>query len=121
MQNPYLKYLGPEDKLHRAVLDYIKLAYPKALVTHPANEGRRTKFEQFKLKYLGVTSGIPDILCFTPKGNFNGLAIELKTGYNKPTENQKKWLEALKNNGWYAIWTNNLTDTQTEIDNYFAL
>ena len=52
--NPYEKYLGPEDKLQREVMQYIGMQYPKALITHPANEGKRSKFEQYKLKTLGV-------------------------------------------------------------------
>lgn len=120
MSNPYLKYLGKEDKLQRAVLDYFKLQYPNAIIAHPANEGRRTKFEQFKLKYLGVKSGLPDILCFTPSGEYNGLAIELKVGYNKPTQNQKTWLRLLDNCKWKAEWTNNFEDTKALIDTYFS-
>lgn len=118
--NPYIKYLGPEDKLHRSVLDYVKLAYPNALITHPANEGKRSKFEQFKLKYLGVTSGIPDILIFTPSEKFSGLAIELKVNYNKPTTKQLQWLEDLKKCNWYTTWTNNFDTTKDIIDNYFT-
>ena len=65
--NPYSKYLGKEDILQNQVMRYIGLKYPKALFTHVANEGKRTKFEQYKLKYLGTKPGIPDIMIFNPK------------------------------------------------------
>lgn len=117
--NPYEKYLGPEDKLQRQVMQYIGMQYPKAIITHPANEGKRSKFEQYKLKTLGVTAGIPDLLIFTPNKKYNGLAIELKSGYNKPRPTQKQWLEDLKTCNWFTIWLNNFDDCKLVIDSYF--
>ena len=103
----FKKYLGPEDKLQIAVNNYLSIAYPKALFCHVLNEGRRTPFERFKFKELGGKAGIPDVLVFTPSKKYNGLAIELKAGYNKPTENQRKWLKWLENAKWKALWSNN--------------
>jgi hypothetical protein len=98
---------------------YIGLKYPGTLYTHVANEGKRTRFEQYKMKYLGTKAGIPDIMIFDPNKTKNGLAIELKAGYNKPTENQKKWLKELKKKNWVAVWSNNLDECIEIIDNYF--
>lgn len=117
--NPYFKYLGAEDRLQRSVMEYVYTAYPDTVMTHPMNEGKRSKFERFKMKYLMVSSGVPDILIFTPNNKYNGLAIELKTGYNKPTQNQKAWLNRLKTCDWYAIWLNNFDDCKLVIDQYF--
>ena len=64
--NPYQKYLKGEDLLQRAVINYIQMQYPDAIFTHPMNEGKRSPFEQYKLKYLGTKPGIPDLLIFTP-------------------------------------------------------
>ena len=51
-RNPFAKYLGKEDVLQNQVMRYIGLKYPKTLFTHVANEGKRTPFEQYKMKYL---------------------------------------------------------------------
>ena len=96
MANPYEKYLGGEDKLQRAIMNYLIMQYPDAIFTHPMNEGKRSKFEQYKMKYLGAKPGIPDLLIFTPNNVFSGLAVELKYKYNKPTDNQKSGLNGLK-------------------------
>jgi len=32
--NPYLKFLGPEDHLQRAVFNYVYMAYPGVLIQH---------------------------------------------------------------------------------------
>ena len=68
-RNPYAKYLGKEDVLQNQVMKYLSLKYPKALYTHVANEGKRTPFEQYKMKYLGTKPGIPDLMIFTPNLN----------------------------------------------------
>lgn len=99
---------------------YLKAKYPKALSIHVPNEGKRSPFERYKFKYLGGVSGVPDVLVFSQNSNKCGLAIELKVGYNKPTENQKKLLEALKMANWEAQWVNNYQDAVNLIDNYFS-
>lgn len=117
--NGYQKYLGKEDHLHRAILTYIKLQYPFVLVAHPANEGKRTHFEQFKIKWLGVSPGLPDILVFTPGARYKGLAIEVKAGKNKPTDNQTRWIANLWTCGWMAVWVNDFDKAKEHIDEYF--
>lgn len=119
MANPYYKYLGKEDKLQHSVMKYLSIQHPTALFTHIPNEGKRTKFEQFKLKYLGTKAGVPDVMVFTPNQFNNGLAIELKAGYNKPTENQKVWLNLLKNANWSVHWSNSFDECKEIIDKYF--
>lgn len=120
MANPYQKYLKGEDKLQRAIINYLEFNYPNAIFTHPMNEGKRTPFEQYKMKYLGTKPGIPDLLIFSPNANFSGLAIELKYKYNKPTDNQKKWLKWLENCNWATYWSNNLDECIEIIDKYFT-
>jgi hypothetical protein len=119
MANPYYKYLGKEDKLQNSVMTYLQYKYPKALFSHISNEGKRTPFERYKMKYLGSKPGLPDIMIFTPNKHYNGLAIELKVGYNKPSDNQKDWLGWLENAKWKALWLNDFDDCIEIIDNYF--
>lgn len=120
MANAFDKYLTGEDKLQHAVILYLQMQYPKALWTHTPNEGRRTPFERYKLKYLGAKSGVPDLMIFTPNDHYNGLAIELKYNKNKPTANQKKWLDDLNQNNWKAVWLNDYEQCINLIDKYFA-
>jgi hypothetical protein len=120
MANPYLKYLGKEDILQHSVMEYMKNKYSDVYCIHVPNEGKRTPFMQFKFKYLGGQRGIPDILIFkqNKKGKC-GLAIELKVGYNKPTENQFNALESLKKANWECHWLNDYEKTIQIIDEYF--
>jgi len=119
MTNPFKKYLGKEDKLQSNVMRYIAFTYPYAVFSHISNEGKRSPFERYKMKYLGAKPGIPDIMIFNPNKKYNGLAIELKVGYNKPTESQKKWIDDLNKLNWKATWSNDFDQIINLIDSYF--
>jgi len=78
----YSKYLSAEDKVQRAVVQYVEKVYRVQLI--PMNtEHKRTPFERYKSKYLGFYRGIPDL--FIPRRNkqYAGLFIELKTADRK--------------------------------------
>lgn len=75
------------------------------LMTAVPNGGQRHKAVAGKLRAEGVKRGVPDILCFAHGVDSmgqpcHGLAIEMKAGKNKPTEEQKAWLLALAEEGW---------------------
>ena len=77
--------------------------YPElALLHHVPNGGQRNKVTAARLKAAGVKSGVPDICLPVPKDEFHGLYIELKYGKNKPSENQKQWIEQLNKQGYKA-------------------
>lgn len=118
-RNPYEKYLSKEDRMQNRVMAYLKSNYADVLSIHVPNEGKRSPFERFKFKYLGGVSGVPDILIFRKNRSYSGLAIELKVGYNKPTQNQKDVLERLKMAGWCAEWSNSYDQVIELIDKYF--
>jgi len=61
-----------------------------------------------------------DILVFASKSKYSGLALELKVGYNKPTENQFNCLERLKNASWDAHWCNSFDAAKEIIDNFMS-
>lgn len=65
------------------------------LMYHIPNEGKRSKITGARLKAAGLKSGVPDICLPVARGGYIGLYIEMKAGKNKPTDNQKKWLDAL--------------------------
>ena len=97
MANPFDKYFGKEDILNSQVCTYLKLQYPNLLWWHTPNESKKSKFEQYKAKKLGIKSGIPDIIIV---GKSINIAIELKVYPNKLTPNQADVLDRLGNAGW---------------------
>lgn len=73
------------------------------LIYHVPNGGKRNRLEAVSLKRQGVKAGVPDLCLPVARNNFNGLYIEMKVGNNTCTENQKKWLRRLKEEGYKTI------------------
>lgn len=86
----WLGWLGKEDHFHHAVYDYLLYTYRgKAMFWHTPNEGKRSPFERWKAKYLGMMAGVSDWIIMKP-GNI--LFLELKVPPNKLSKNQQIFL-----------------------------
>jgi len=110
------KYQGKESDLQKTVARYLNAL---GLVWfHCPNGGNRSMSEAKRFKAEGVKSGVPDVMVIEPNGKYNGLAIELKVGYNKPNNNQKEWLNNLQSKGFYTFWSNSLDEILEKIDLY---
>jgi len=105
------EYLTPEDHLQMQVMQYLKLQYPNILAVHIPNEGKRSLFERWKSKILGIKRSMPDLLIFkrikfpldimtNEYYEHSGLAIEFKIKPNKPTYEQLRILGYLQEEGW---------------------
>lgn len=91
----------------------------KIPVYHIPNGGKRNSKEAAHLKEQGVKPGVPD-LCFPEaRGGYHGLYIEMKSGKNKTTQNQKEWLELLGNNGYMTAVCYSCSEAIAVIDKYF--
>jgi len=55
-----------------------------------------------KAKASGNKRGVPDIILPYNNGKYSGLFIELKVGKNKPTKEQKDYINFLRQNNYYA-------------------
>lgn len=87
-----------EAQLQQTVIEYCE--HRKIPIFAIPNGGKRNAKEAYFMKLSGVKSGVPDLFIPLPCGEFSGLFIELKVGKNKPTENQVKWIELLRKNGY---------------------
>jgi hypothetical protein len=119
--NPYSKFLTPEDHVHIQVCEYIKWKYRGAVVHHSPNSGKRSYFEQYKLKALNVSAGFPDLIVFYPKSKGSKvIAIELKAGKNKATDYQKAWIDHLNSTGVPARVCTGFDQAKEFVDECFA-
>lgn len=100
-----------ENDLQRAVA---KVLDASGLVwQHTPNGGNRSARTGALMKAMGAKPGVPDVLIYNPFGlivlagdtmdmseRWNGLAIELKVGKNKPSASQDEWAVKLRGCGW---------------------
>jgi hypothetical protein len=118
--NPnFPKYKGSEDNLQKAVAKYLDLI--GSFWFHCPNGGSRHGLEAAKLKQMGVKSGIPDCLILDSRHDFAGLAIELKVGYNKPSEQQLAVLDKLVERKWMVVVSWSLEEVIAAIDWYYGI
>lgn len=99
-RNPYEKFLTKENRFQRAVAQWLKMQYPDLVWWHTPNEGKRTSFESWLAKVLGIRAGVSDIVILEPNKTHHGLLIELKVGPNKLTEKQAQFLTECSAKGY---------------------
>ena len=96
--------------------------YPElALMYHVPNEGKRSSITGARLKQAGLRPGVPDVCLPTAHGDYIGLYIEMKVAPNKPTENQKQWLRALRAAGHFTAVCYSWEEAKNLIVEYLGL
>lgn len=116
--NPFERYLKPEDHLHMQVCRYIRYQYPSIVIHHSPNEGKRSPFERYLMTQLAVAPGFPDLLLICRRTK-RLAALELKAGKNKPTDNQRFFIDLFNEVGIPATWENNFEAAKIFIDTHF--
>lgn len=96
--------------------------YPElSLMYHIPNEGKRSKATGGRLKAQGLKPGVPDVCLPTAHGGYIGLYIEMKVKPNRPTENQKNWLRALRAAGHLTAVAYDWEEAKNLIEEYLKL
>lgn len=102
--------------------EFAKNQHPELeLMYHIPNEGKRSRLTGARLKEAGLKSGVPDVCLPVARGGYIGLYIENKYGKNKPTENQKRWLRALRAAGHLTAVCYGWEQAKDLIEQYLAL
>jgi hypothetical protein len=102
------------------VIKYLRLAYPDALYCASAGGMRTSYLQAVKMKRTGYVKGFPDLFIYEPRGEFYGLAIEMKKekgGVASPE--QKRWQEQLRNRGYASYICKGNEEAIKVIDEYF--
>lgn len=102
-----LDWQPTEEQEQAAIFEWAQLMTPQfpelALLFHVPNGGLRSKPEAVRMKKTGVKPGVPDLCLPVPRGESHGLFIELKRRHGgKVSPDQKAWIEALTDQGYYA-------------------
>lgn len=93
---------------------------PRCLLIHNFLNPR-SAVEGSKLNGCGLTKGFPDLTLFVKRGGYGALIMELKIEKEKPKPEQLEVFEALRAQGYFVTWSNNLEDAQKKINLYLNL
>ena len=96
---------GSEDGEQKALFCWIGLnlkTYPELKrLHHSPNGGSRHKAEAAKFKAMGVRNGFPDLILILKRGEYSGLAIEMKKRKGgKVSDEQDDWGDYLLSQGF---------------------
>lgn len=95
----------PEEIIHVKIVALLRKAGVR--FWHTPNESKSTPAYRAKLKALGLSPGVPDLVIVTPPpcGGYIAAAIELKADKGRISDSQKEWLETLEGFGWAVACT----------------
>ena len=110
-----------EALIQEAVINYINAQYPGTLYCASAGGVRTSMKQAIKMKRTGYVKGFPDIFIYEPKGQWHGLAIEMKTAKGVMSQHQKEWQNELIKRGYIAVTCKSFDQAQIIIDEYLAL
>lgn len=115
--NKYKPYQGKESQFQITFARYLDSL--GVLWYHCPNGGSRNRIEAIKLKREGVKSGVPDICICEARHGFHGFYIELKVGYNNPSDNQNNFMKRLESKGYKIAVTKSLDEAISLVEEYF--
>jgi penicillin-binding protein-related factor A (putative recombinase) len=106
-----------EKDLENRILDWLNSldkCFAFKINTTGVYDPKKKVFRKNNGKHLH--NGTSDII-----GEIDGrfFAIEVKYGYNKPSENQIKFIERIKDNGGVSFWTNDFEKCKIAFFKYF--
>lgn len=108
----------PEYELQKAICRYLDIKYNKVFYNGSAGGMRTYMSVAKKMKQTGYKSGFPDIFIYEPRGEYSGLAIELKVKGNYASPKQKEVLQLLNNAGYLAKVCTGFDNAIEVIDDY---
>lgn len=90
-------------------------------VVHIPNEGKRSKRYGAELRKMGMRKGFPDLFFPAARNGFHGLLIEMKKSQKeKPTKDQKEWIDFLNDSGYCAAVCYGADEAIAKIRDYFG-
>lgn len=116
--------IASEHQEQAALFEYLELEsgrHPEYRLAFAVPNGARTSMSVAKkLKAEGLRAGVPDVCIPIPSGKYHGMFLELKRLGGKPSDVQMEWLEALRNQGYYATICEGWIAAKNEIELYLA-
>ena len=110
-----------EGQVHMAVLAYLRLRFPRALIHHSANEtglrGQAVARQIAKQKRMGMAPGFPDLVVLH---DGEAMFFEIKAEGGRETDAQKAVREHLTAQGFRAAVVRSVQDVEECLEHWFG-
>ena len=101
-----IRMIPTEEEEQKTVISWCRVnesRWPEmGLIYHVPNEGKRSKATAAAEKAMGLRSGVSDLCLPVAKAGFHGMYIELKAMDGKVSKNQKEFLAAVIEQGYFG-------------------
>ena len=77
-----------EEETHAAIVQALRIAFPKCLVAHVPNGEKRDFGTAVKLKHLGVVAGMPDLVVALPNRKVAWIEVKAAGGRLSPQQTE---------------------------------
>lgn len=108
-----------EDEIQIEVVKRLRAAGNCAFF-HVANERRTSPRQGAKLKAMGVSAGVPDLILVST-APFGTYALELKADKGRLSDAQREWLDTLRHVGWSTAVTYGLREALDQLTDWGLL
>ena len=109
----------PEVQLQISVVQFLRLAMPDNLLWfHVPNGEHRDVRTAAKLKAMGTTPGVPDLLVLLPHGRLG--CIELKAAKGRVSPVQSDWMLKAQRHGAYVAVCRSLEDVESALTGWLS-
>lgn len=113
--------LGLEQIEQIKVMDWVRFNNLQEIVLHIANERSCSPQHGSILKRMGVMRGVSDLLITRASRGFNGCWIELKASNGKLSPEQKKFLENMNREKYFAVCRYGADEAIKTIQDYLMI
>ena len=114
-----------EDAAQAEVIRWARMRQATApeleLLYHVPNGGKRGKLEACRLKAQGVRAGVPDLHLPVARAGYHGLWIEMKTATGRLSEDQRKIIAMLRDEGHRVEVCRSAADAVEVLEDYMRV
>lgn len=112
----------PEHDAQAALIQWAALntaRYPVLRWLHAIpNAAKRSPHLAAYMKAEGLKAGVPDLFLPCARNNYHGLYIEMKHGTNKPSPDQREFLDFAAEQGFLAVVCYSWDEAREAIEEY---
>lgn len=88
MKRPAYLWSASEDEVQAAIVQALRIAYPKALVAAIPNGGKRDIAEAAKMRNTGTLAGMPDLVVVLPDQKVAWIEVKAAGGRLSPQQTE---------------------------------